>query len=54
MGKNIIINFIKKHKVSYMVGIIFMLLTSYIQSLFPRVLGNTIDILKGDNFEFNL
>ncbi len=54
MGKKIIVEFIKKHKVSYIIGIIFMLLTSYIQSLFPRVLGNTIDILKTDNFTINL
>lgn len=50
MGKKIIINFIKEHKVSYMVGITFMLLTSYIQALFPKVLGDTIDILKVNNF----
>lgn len=50
MGKNILVNFIWKHKVSYFVGIIFMLLTSYIQTLFPKVLGNTIDILKNNNF----
>ena len=54
MGKNIIIEFIKKHKKSYIIGILFMLLTAYIQSLFPRVLGNTIDILKTENFAFNL
>lgn len=29
-----------------------MLLSSYIQSLFPRVLGNTIDILETNNFSF--
>lgn len=52
MGKIIIVEFIKKHKISYVFGILFMLLTSYIQSLFPRVLGNTIDILKTDNFNF--
>ena len=28
-----------------------MLLTSYIQTLFPKVLGNTIDILKVNNFD---
>jgi len=53
MGKKIIINFVKEHKISYMIGIIFMLLTSYIQTLFPRVIGNTIDILKVDNFDNN-
>lgn len=50
MGKKILINFVKKHKISYGIGIIFMLLTSYIQTLFPKVLGNTIDTLKVNNF----
>ena len=54
MGKNIIIDFFKKHKLSYIVGIIFMILTAYIQSFFPRVLGNTIDLLKTDNFTYHL
>jgi len=53
MGKNIIIDFFKDHKISYFIGVIFMLLTSYIQSFFPRVLGNTIDILGTDNFSFS-
>lgn len=51
MKNNIIMNFIKGHKISYTIGIIFMLLTSYIQSLFPKILGNTIDILKIQNFD---
>lgn len=50
MGKKILINFIKEHKVSYTIGVTFMLLTSYIQTLFPKVLGDTIDILKVNNF----
>jgi len=54
MGKNIIIGFIKKHKTSYIIGIIFMMSTSYIQSFFPRVLGNIIDILKTNDFNFVL
>jgi ATP-binding cassette, subfamily B, multidrug efflux pump len=53
MGKNIILDFIKNHKISYIIGIIFMLLTAYIQSLFPKVLGDTIDILKVNNFSFS-
>lgn len=53
MGKSIIVEFIKKHKISYIIGILFMLISSYIQSFFPRVLGNTIDILRIDNFDFN-
>jgi ATP-binding cassette subfamily B multidrug efflux pump len=54
VGKNIIVAFVKKHKISYIIGIIFMLLSSYIQSLFPRVLGNTIDVLGAPNFSFKL
>jgi ATP-binding cassette subfamily B multidrug efflux pump len=53
MGKNIIIKFIKDHKFSYIIGIIFMLLSSYIQTLFPKVLGNTVDVLKASGFHPN-
>lgn len=51
MKSNIILNFIKEHKYSYIIGVIFMLLTSYIQSLFPKILGNTIDLLKIPGFD---
>ncbi|WP_242954052.1 ABC transporter transmembrane domain-containing protein [Clostridium puniceum] len=51
IGKTILINFIKEHKISYFIGIIFVLVTSYIQTLFPKVLGNTIDILKENDFK---
>jgi ATP-binding cassette subfamily B multidrug efflux pump len=54
VGKHLIISFLKKHRFTYIVGILFMLSTSFIQSLFPRVLGNTIDILKVDDFELSL
>lgn len=50
MGKKIIIDFIKKHKLSYSIGVIFMLFSSFVQTLFPKVLGNTIDILKASHF----
>ena len=53
MSKSILIEFFKKHKLSYAIGFTFMFLTSYIQTLFPRVLGNTIDILKANNFSFH-
>lgn len=51
MGKKLIKDFIIKRKFSYAVGILFMLMTSYIQSLFPKILGDTIDILK--QYDFN-
>ena len=53
MGKNIIIGFMKDHKFSYIIGILFMLLSSYIQTLFPKVLGNTVDVLKTNGFKPN-
>lgn len=51
MGKKLIKDFIIKRKFSYAAGILFMLMTSYIQSLFPKILGDTIDILK--QYDFN-
>lgn len=53
MGQKLINDFIKKHKYSYMAGIFFMLSASYIQTLFPKVLGNTVDILKNRNFKLS-
>ena len=54
MGKKILVQFIRDHKYSYMAGILFMLLSSYVQTLFPRILGNTIDILKTPGFSHRL
>ncbi|WP_160678139.1 ABC transporter ATP-binding protein [Clostridium sp. C8-1-8] len=51
MKDNLILKFVKENKLTYFIGVIFMFLTSYIQSLFPNILGNTIDILKKDNFD---
>lgn len=42
--------FIKKYKISYIIGILFMFIASYIQTQFPKLLGNTIDILKIADF----
>lgn len=46
MRQSIIINFFRKNKLSYIAGIFFILVSSYIQTLFPKILGDTIDILK--------
>lgn len=54
MRQNIIIDFFKKNKLRYSIGVIFMIASSYIQTLFPRVLGNTIDILKTSSFNSSL
>ncbi|NYC93281.1 ABC-type multidrug transport system fused ATPase/permease subunit [Clostridium acetobutylicum] len=50
MNKNILLNFFYRNKFKYIIGLIFVFLSSYIQTLFPKVLGNTIDILKKNNF----
>lgn len=50
MKNSIVYDFFKKNAFSYIVGFIFMFLTSYIQTLFPKVLGNTIDLMKADGF----
>lgn len=46
MRNNQILNFFKKHKFSYAIGIIFMILSSYVQTLFPKILGKAIDLLS--------
>jgi len=48
----VIKEFLLTHKLSYFIGILFMLATSYIQTLFPKVLGQTIDILTHKGFSF--
>ena len=50
MGGNLVFRFIRNHKFSYLAGILFMLLSSYVQTLFPAVLGRTVDILKTPHF----
>jgi ATP-binding cassette, subfamily B, multidrug efflux pump len=50
MKKNIMLDFLKENKSSYSLGIAFVLISSYIQTLFPKILGNTIDILKIEHF----
>ncbi|MGL4335972.1 MAG: ABC transporter ATP-binding protein [Turicibacter sp.] len=39
------------NKVTYFVGVCFMILAAYIQTLFPKVLGETIDLLGEPHFE---
>jgi ATP-binding cassette subfamily B multidrug efflux pump len=43
-------DYMKKHKYSYLIGFLFMFTASYVQTFFPRILGNTIDLLKLPNF----
>jgi ATP-binding cassette subfamily B multidrug efflux pump len=46
----LLLDFFKKNVRAYSAGFLFMFLASYIQTLFPKVLGATIDIMKTDGF----
>ncbi len=48
--RSILLDFFIEHRLSYVVGVFFMLSASYIQTIFPKVLGKTIDILKLSGF----
>lgn len=50
MGKRFLIVFLRKHAVSYTFGLIFMLLSSFVQTLFPQVIGNIVNILQTSHF----
>lgn len=51
MKEKILLNFFKKHAVSYLAGICLMFLASYIQTLFPKILGKTVDLMKTGHFQ---
>jgi ATP-binding cassette subfamily B protein len=51
MGKKFLLRFLKGRWPSYSVGFLFMFLASWIQTLFPRILGNVVDILEQNGFE---
>ncbi|OPX44985.1 putative multidrug resistance ABC transporter ATP-binding/permease protein YheI [Ruminiclostridium hungatei] len=50
MKYRILKDFIIKNKAIYLIGFFFILLASFVQTLFPKVLGNIIDILGKENF----
>ena len=52
-GIGVLRDFIRKNWVSYVCGIAVMLLASWVQTLFPDVLGNIIDLLKTPRFDRN-
>jgi ATP-binding cassette, subfamily B, multidrug efflux pump len=49
----IVLDFIRQHKPSYIAGMMCMLVASYIQTLFPNVLGDTIDVMGAQGFSKN-
>jgi ATP-binding cassette subfamily B multidrug efflux pump len=50
LHQRLLLNFFKKNVLTYSAGFLFMFLASYIQTLFPQVLGAAIDIMKTDGF----
>ena len=46
MKNNVIKGFMKKYWSHYVIGILFLIINAYIQSLTPRVLGIIVDLLK--------
>jgi len=48
-GKQLLIDFIKKHSRSYIVGILILLTTSFVNMTIPKILGNITDGLNSRN-----
>ncbi len=46
-----VLAFIRRHWVSYLVGMLCMLVASFVQTLFPNLLGRTIDVLGTPGFD---
>lgn len=51
MKSKVIVDFIKKHWVGYVLGILFMVISSFIQTLVPTILGKIIDFLKSPSID---
>ncbi|MNO21991.1 putative multidrug resistance ABC transporter ATP-binding/permease protein YheI [compost metagenome] len=51
MDFSVLLRFFKARKFSYMIGFAFMFAASFIQTLFPKVLGSAVDLMKGNGFE---
>lgn len=46
MKVNVIIDFLRQYWMHYVLGVVFLVLTTYVQSLAPRLLGLIIDLLS--------
>lgn len=51
MNSSVLLRFFKSRKLSYIIGFAFMFAASFIQTLFPKVLGNAVDLMKNNGFE---
>lgn len=46
MKASFLLRFFKSRKFSYAAGFAFMFAASFIQTLFPKVLGSSVDLMK--------
>ncbi|UQZ32984.1 ABC transporter ATP-binding protein [Paenibacillus sp. PK3_47] len=51
MNSSVLRHFFNTRKLSYIIGFTFMFAASFIQTLFPKVLGSTVDLMKNSGFE---
>jgi ATP-binding cassette subfamily B protein len=51
MKENAIIDFFKKYWIHYVIGVIFLVVTSYVQAFGPKLLGIIIDLLRLENID---
>ncbi|WP_342421354.1 ABC transporter ATP-binding protein [Paenibacillus sp. FSL E2-0178] len=51
MNSSVLLRFFKSRKLSYIIGFAFMFAASFIQTLFPKVLGSAVDLMKNNGFE---
>ncbi|NJJ40977.1 ABC transporter ATP-binding protein [Paenibacillus apii] len=50
MKDSVLLRFFKSRKLSYAAGFAFMFAASFIQTLFPKVLGSSVDLMKESGF----
>lgn len=51
MKSSVLLRFFKDHKYSYAAGFMFMFAASFVQTLFPKLLGSAVDLMKESRFE---
>ncbi len=51
MKGNVINDFLKKYWIHYIAGVVFLVLTTYVQTLTPKLLGIIIDLLRVENID---
>ncbi|WNS43718.1 ABC transporter ATP-binding protein [Paenibacillus sp. MMS20-IR301] len=51
MNSSVLLRFFQSRKLSYTIGFAFMFAASFIQTLFPKVLGSSVDLMKEHGFD---